>query len=326
MALVDCITIKAAAGKGGDGVVRWLHIKGKEKGGPSGGDGGRGGNIVFRAVRDLGVLARYKGKTQFRAQNGESGGSDKKHGADGASIYIEVPVGSVVTQGRGDVFELLSDGQEVIALKGGNGGYGNDHFKSSTNINPYEAVPGQQGESDTFRIELKIIADAGLVGLPNAGKSSLLNALTRAQAKVGDYPFTTLEPNLGVLYNYVIADIPGLIEGAAEGKGLGHEFLKHIERTRGIVHLVALDGEDPVKAYSTVRAELKSYNAALVGRPELIFLTKSDTVDAGRVDNMKLAIAGLAAPGATIEAITVLDDAVMKTTSDTLVQFLQQSV
>ncbi len=324
MALVDTMTIRAAAGRGGDGVVRWLHLKGKEKGGPAGGDGGRGGDVIFKAVRDLGVLARYKGRGEFKAEPGESGGSQNMHGADGASITIEVPVGVSITRlGTGEVFELLEDGDELIALRGGSGGYGNTRFKSSTNQNPFESRAGEAGEEDAFRIELKMIADAGLVGLPNAGKSSLLNALTAARARVGDYPFTTLEPNLGVLYGFVVADIPGLIEGAAEGKGLGHEFLRHIERTKLIIHCVSFDIPDPLSAYRTVRRELAEHAEALAKKPEILFLTKSDTVspeDRARILGM------FKSEGLEPRTVSVIDDTELKAAGEALVQFLSKAV
>jgi GTP-binding protein len=324
MALVDTITIRAAAGRGGDGVIRWLHVKGMEKGGPSGGDGGRGGDFIFRAIRDLGVLARYKGQRDFKADHGEPGGSDSMHGANGADIIFDVPVGSFITRlGTDEMYELLNDGDEIVALRGGNGGYGNEHFKSSTNQNPFDSRPGQAGQEAEFRIELKIIADAGFIGLPNAGKSSLLNALTAAKAKIGDYPFTTLEPNLGVLYGHVLADIPGLIEGAAEGKGLGHEFLRHISRTKIVVHCVAADLDDPIAAYETVRAELIAHGDGLEHKPELLMLTKIDTVSEARVAEIQALFVGL---GKKVCIVSVLDDALVKGASDTLVHFLSNEV
>jgi GTP-binding protein len=324
MALVDTITIRAAAGRGGDGVVRWLHMKGKEKGGPSGGDGGRGGDIIFRAVRDLGILARYKGRSEFKAVHGEPGGSTSMHGADGASVIIDVPVGSLITRkSTGESFEMLNDMEEITVLRGGNGGYGNEHFKSSTNQNPFDSRPGQAGQEDIFRIELRIIADGGVIGLPNAGKSSLLNALTAAKAKIGDYPFTTLEPNLGVLYGYVLADIPGLIEGAAEGKGLGHEFLRHIARTKILIHCVAGDNEDPEAVYQTVRTELAAHDPELVDKPELIFITKTDMISDARLAEI---LKSMKKKGREVATVSVLDDALVKKASDSIVQFIQKSV
>lgn len=324
MSLVDTITIRATAGKGGDGVVRWLHLKGKEKGGPSGGDGGKGGNVFFHAVRDLGILVRYKGRTDFRAEHGEAGGGKDMHGADGASLTIDVPVGAFITRlGTGETFELLNDDETLCALSGGRGGFGNAHFKSSVNQNPYEATLGQPGEADDFTIELKIIADAGLIGLPNAGKSSLLNALTSARAKIGDYPFTTLEPNLGVLYGHILADIPGLIEGAAEGKGLGHDFLRHIERTKVLIHCVAGDSGDPYRDYLTVRTELELHQRALIEKPELIFITKIDTISASRYTEIESAFIHA---GLSVQSVSVLDDALTKKASDSIIRFVQESV
>lgn len=324
MALVDTMTIRAAAGRGGDGVVRWLHLRGKEKGGPAGGDGGRGGDVVFRAVRDLAVLARYKGRSEFKAEHGEPGGNQNMTGANGETYIIDVPVGSVVTNvDTGEVHEFLTEGEEYVALKGGNGGYGNVHFKSSTNQNPFDSRPGAPGEKGTFRVELKIIADAGFVGLPNAGKSSLLNALTAANARIGDYPFTTLEPNLGVLYGYVLADIPGLIEGAAEGKGLGHGFLRHIARTRVLIHCVSGESADPISDYRTVRAELGSHDPALVEKPELIFVTKRDTISAERYAEIA---SDFKKVGSTVLSVSILDDALVKAASDAIVQFIEKSV
>ena len=324
MALVDTLTIKASAGRGGDGVVRWLHLRGKEKGGPSGGDGGRGGSVVFRAVRDLGILARYKGRGEFKAENGKAGGNNNMHGADGAHVVIEVPVGSFVTHVETNAhFELLHDGEEVIALLGGEGGVGNAHFKSATNQNPFESRPGKSGQSGTFIVELKIIADAGIIGLPNAGKSSLLNELTAARAKIGDYPFTTLEPNLGVLFGYVLADIPGLIEGAAEGKGLGHKFLKHIERTKVLIHCLSAESEDPISDYNVVRKELSGYGTSLISKPELILVTKIDLISESRVaEILKL----LKYEEKSALPVTVLSDESVKIVSDSIVQFIEKSV
>ena len=220
MAFVDEITISAKAGDGGDGVVRWLHLKGKEFGGPSGGNGGRGGDVNIRGVRDLNILGRYRGQSKFKAKNGNDGSNTEMNGKEGDAITIDVPIGSrVVNVDTKQEWEVLAE-EEITILKGGRGGVGNARFKSSINQYPTESTPGDAGEEGTFYIEVRLIADVGIVGLPNAGKSSLLNTLTKANAKVGSYQFTTLEPNLGVFHSYVLADIPGLIEGASEGKGL----------------------------------------------------------------------------------------------------------
>lgn len=324
MALIDNITIHAAAGRGGDGVVRWLHLKGKEKGGPAGGDGGRGGNVVFRTVRDLAVLARYKGRSEFKAEAGGAGGNDNMHGADGDPVYIEVPIGSLITRlGTQESYELITDGEERTALIGGYGGFGNAHYKSSTNQNPYESRVGGDGERDAFRIELKIIADAGLVGLPNAGKSSLLNTLTAARSKVGAYAFTTLEPHLGVMYGYVLADIPGLIEGAHEGRGLGHGFLRHIARTRVLIHCVSSELEDPISSYHAIRGELEAHGDGLSEKPELIFITKTDMISASRLAEIQESFKSL---GLSTTPVSIIDDELTKKASDTIVQFLQKAL
>lgn len=324
MALVDTITIHASAGRGGDGVVRWLHLKGKEKGGPAGGDGGNGGDVIFRAVRDLAILARYKGRAEFKAEPGGAGGNDNMHGANGEPVYIDVPVGALVTRlGTKETTEFLREGEEHVLLKGGVGGFGNAHYKSSTNQNPFESREGRAGERDAFRIELKIIADAGFVGLPNAGKSSLLNALTAARSKVGSYAFTTLEPHLGVMYGYVLADIPGLIEGASQGKGLGHGFLRHIARTRVLIHCVSAELEEPLAVYRTIREELAAHGDTLAEKPELIFITKTDTISASRLAEIQKEFSSA---GLRTVPVTVLDDALIKNASDSIVQFLEKSL
>ncbi len=323
MSLIDELIITAKAGKGGDGVVRWLHEKGKEFGGPSGGDGGNGGNIVFRAVRDLQVLRRYRGRGTFRAKDGEPGMGKEMAGRNGEDAVIDVPVGAVVTRkSTGESFEILEEGQTAIALHGGRGGVGNVHFKASTNQYPTESTPGKAGEVDTLKVELKIIADIGLIGLPNAGKSSLLNSLTRAKAKVGAYAFTTLEPNLGVYHSYIIADIPGLIEGAAEGKGLGHAFLRHVARTRVLLHCISSEVEDPVATYNLVRDELKKSDPELLKKKEIILLTKTDLIDDEEKERRVQALAGLSS---TVLSVTILDDAQVKELGDALVEILRES-
>lgn len=280
MAFIDEMTVHVRAGRGGNGVVRWLHEKFKEFGGPSGGDGGRGAHVYVKAVRDTTQLARYKNIKEFNAPNGEAGGNNSKHGSNGDDMYINVPVGSVITnKSTKEVYKLNQEGEEIQILKGGNGGLGNERFKSSTNQTPEEWTPGKNGEEADFYIEVELIADAGLVGLPNAGKSSLLNALTKAQAKIGAYQFTTLEPNLGALYNYILADIPGLIEGASEGRGLGHKFLRHIKRTKMLFHCISLEhetAEEIQRVYKTIRKELEDYHPDMVLKKEVILLTKSD--------------------------------------------------
>lgn len=322
MAFIDEMVLVARAGNGGNGVVRFLHEKGKEFGGPAGGDGGNGGNIIFRGVRDIQVLSKYRGHGAFRAVKGADGGNKEMAGKNGEDYIIDVPVGAVITRKNSNQsFEILDDGQEVIALKGGRGGMGNAHFKSSTNQYPDKAVPGQAGEEASFKVELRIIADVGLIGLPNAGKSSLLNAFTKAHAKVGAYAFTTLEPHLGVFHGYIMADIPGLIEGAAEGRGLGHNFLRHVSRTKLLIHCVASDSEDLVRDYNTVRKEITEYSEELSRKPEIVFLTKTDLLSPEALDEAKELFAS---KGFTVVPVSIIDDGLLKEAGDSLSRFLQK--
>lgn len=284
---VDELRIKAKAGDGGDGVVRWRREKFKPMSGPAGGNGGRGGDVYVRAVRDLSLLGKYTGSKEFKAKNGEAGRSLSQYGKASDDLYIDVPVGSRVTDIHRDrSVELTSEGQTEKLLKGGQGGLGNEYFKSSVNRSPVESTKGRPGEEGEFLIELTLVVDVGLIGLPNAGKSTLLNALTRASSVVGNYPFTTLEPHLGDLYGYVLADIPGLIEGASKGKGLGHKFLRHVTKTKMLLHLVSLEDEDPLKAYYTIRNELSDYDKSLLEKEEWIILTKKDLISQSKIDDV----------------------------------------
>lgn len=321
MALIDECTFHAKAGDGGDGVVRWMRAKFKPKMGPGGGNGGRGGSVRVKAVADLLELVRVKRTQKYCAENGDKGGNYEHTGKSGKDVIIHIPVGSVVRrEDTGETWELLMEGEECTLLKGGLGGMGNAHFKSSTNVAPKESTDGGIGEEADFFVELRLIADAGLVGLPNAGKSSLLNTLTKSSAKVGAYQFTTLEPNLGALRGFILADIPGLIEGASEGRGLGHKFLKHIARTKMLLHLVSLENDDPLKAYRAVRAELEAYDTALGKKPEIIVLTKTDNVDKKIVTKTMKKFATLGVP---VHAITILDDTVIKEFTNALIKTLQ---
>lgn len=322
MAFLDEITIDVKAGNGGDGVVRWRREKFIAKGGPNGGDGGKGGDVYIRAVRSLRVLDQYKSKKEYVAEHGEPGGNKSFKGADGKRMHIDFPIGSIVTNTEtNESVELLREGQEVKVLKGGMGGRGNEYFKSSTNQAPTKATTGKPGEAATYHIEVRLIADIGLIGFPNAGKSSLLNALTNAQAKIGDYAFTTLDPNLGDLFGYIIADIPGVIEGASEGKGLGFKFLKHISKTKVLAHLISFEQANMMKAYETIRTELEKYSAELIEKEEVIVLSKADLVSEDVVEATKKKFEKL---GKKVFVVTLFDDASIKTFSDNVIEFLKK--
>lgn len=325
MAFIDEMGVRMKAGDGGNGVERWLHEKGKEFGGPAGGDGGKGGDVYVCAIRDVHILSKYRHEKEFIAARGGDGGGNSLHGANGEDFILNLPIGSIVKNiDTGEEVTLLKEGEKVLVLKGGRGGYGNEHFKSSTNRSPKEAVPGQKGQEGYFTIELQLVADIGLVGLPNAGKSSLLNTLSRAEAKTADYPFTTLEPNLGEFFGFIIADIPGLIEGASEGKGLGHKFLRHVRRTKELLHLVSLENADPLGVYETVRNELARYDKALTEKPEILVLTKTDMVTSERVKEIE-SLFKKAYPSLKIFTISILDDAVIKKFRDELLKILRAS-
>ncbi len=307
---IDEITLHLKAGRGGDGVVRWRHEKGKDSGGPSGGNGGKGGDIYAVAVRDIGILSNYRNIKVFEAGRGEDGFKDSKQGAEGKDIEISFPIGSRITNTTtGHVIELLNDGEKVLLLKGGRGGLGNEHFKSSTNVSPKQSTPGEEGDESDFYIELLLIVDLGLVGLPNAGKSSLLNTMTNAKSKVGDFPFTTLNPGLGMFYGLIIADIPGLIEGAAEGRGLGHKFLRHIERTKALIHCVSAENENPLEVYKVIRKELELYDPVIITKPEVVVLTKTDTVS---LEEREAKVEMLRKLNPNVFAVSIIDDDSMK--------------
>lgn len=322
MAFVDELIVRLKAGDGGDGVVRFRHEKYKEYAGPSGGDGGRGGNFIIKGVRDLAILSQYRHQKEYAAQNGEHGRGDSEHGANGEDFVFKLPVGCRVTNiETGDAYELEEEGQEIIILRGGGGGMGNERFKGPENQAPQESTPGKPGRFGEFRVELLLFADVGLIGLPSAGKTSLLNALTNTKAKVAEYHFTTLEPNLGALYNIIVADIPGLIEGASEGKGLGHKFLRHIERTGVLAHCIGFDTEDALDAYRVVRGELEAYSPELATKREIIVLTKTDMASQEQIDAR---IKQFSSISDTIITVSVLDDASLKTCTDTLIRAVTQ--
>jgi GTP-binding protein len=282
---VDRVILNLKAGDGGDGCVAFRREKYIPKGGPAGGDGGDGGSVILVAEEGLSTLYDYKGRTNVEAQRGEHGRGTQQHGANGEDLLLRLPPGTqVYNDETGELIHDLKPGERIPIAKGGRGGFGNEHFKTSTNQTPRQAEPGEPGQAFRARLELKLIADVGIIGKPNAGKSTLLAATTRATPKIANYPFTTISPQLGIAEvdparRLVLADIPGLIEGASTGSGLGHEFLRHVERTRVLVHLLDVlpsDESDPAENYRTVRQEIESYSSALGERQELIVLSKLD--------------------------------------------------
>lgn len=290
---VDTAKVKLQAGKGGDGAVSFRHEIYIPKGGPDGGDGGKGGSIIFRADKDTNTLLDFRFNPELKAENGKNGAGQRSAGRSGKDLIVEVPVGTVVYRDGVAIADLAQDGAEAVIAKGGDGGFGNAHFKSSTRQTPMIAEVGEPGETFEAALELKLIADVGLVGLPNAGKSTFLSVVSNARPEIADYPFTTLTPQLGVAtidgQDLLIADIPGLIEGAADGKGLGHDFLRHVDRTAVLLHLVDVYNNDAGEAYQTIRHELERYGE-LGQRPEIVALTKCEGVDADIIALQKDAI------------------------------------
>jgi len=282
---VDEAKIFVRAGKGGDGCVAFRREKFVPKGGPWGGDGGKGGDVILRAVRNKKTLIDFYFQKHFFAENGENGSSNNKKGKDGEDLIIEVPCGTVVKEIKNGeekvIADLVNEGDTVIVAKGGKAGLGNTHFKSPTNQAPRIATKGEEGEEKIIKLELKLIADVGIIGYPNSGKSTLLSKISKARPKIADYPFTTIEPNLGVVdagdfRSFVVADIPGLIEGASKGKGLGIKFLKHIERTKILVHLIDMSENDIINRYENLRNELRNYSSKLIKKKEIVVGNKID--------------------------------------------------
>ena len=280
---VDTATIELKAGKGGDGRSSFRHEKYRAMGGPDGGDGGRGGDVIICVDHNLNTLVAYRNAKTIRAQSGEAGGGNRMHGKNGEDQIVKVPQGTQVWEDDVLVVDLTGPQDEAIIAQGGRGGFGNSHFKSSTRQAPRNAELGDPGEAHKLRLELKMVADVGLVGLPNAGKSTLLSVISNAKPEIADYPFTTLVPNLGVVdvdeFGFLVADIPGLIEGASAGKGLGDEFLRHIERTAVLLHLVDPSSAHPAADYKVIQSELAHYQVDLSVKPQLIVITKQETVD-----------------------------------------------
>jgi GTP-binding protein len=289
MKFLDEAKVYIRSGDGGNGCVSFRREKFIEYGGPNGGDGGKGGDVVAEAVDGLNTLIDYRYQQHFFAKNGGAGMGKDRRGANGADVVLKIPVGTQIYEEDGQtlVADLTERGQRTVLARGGNGGFGNAHFKSSTNRAPRRANPGQTGEEHTIRLRLKLIADAGIVGLPNAGKSTFLAAVSAAKPKIADYPFTTLQPQLGVVEidgrEFVLADIPGLIEGAHEGVGLGDRFLGHVERCRVLLHLIDGTDGDAGSAYKTIRAELSAYGHGLADKPEIVALNKADALGAGEI-------------------------------------------
>ncbi|MDA3934666.1 MAG: GTPase ObgE [Gammaproteobacteria bacterium] len=296
MKFVDEATIQVSAGKGGDGSASFRREKYVPFGGPDGGDGGRGGSVWMEAISGLNTLVDFRHARQFRAESGQSGRGRQMTGRSGADICIEVPLGTqVFAQDDGQLLgDLINEGDRLCVAEGGAGGLGNLHFKSSTNRAPRQTVPGKPGEQRQLRLELKLLADVGLLGFPNAGKSTLISAVSSARPKIADYPFTTLYPNLGVVsiaadQSFVIADIPGVISGAADGAGLGLQFLRHLQRTRLLLHLVdmqPLDQTEPVASVRAIEHELRSYDAELASKPRWLVLNKCDLMPTGEAEQL----------------------------------------
>lgn len=305
---VDTATVTIQAGKGGDGAVSFRHEIYVDKGGPDGGDGGKGGDVIFVATEQLNTLLNFRYQPRLAAENGKNGDKRKKAGRSGKPLYVKVPVGTIVRKDGQVIADLTHHEQEVVVAKGGDGGFGNAHFKSSTRQTPRMAELGEPGDTFEAELELRLLADVGLVGFPNAGKSTFLSVVSNARPEIADYAFTTLTPNLGVAdiddSHLLIADIPGLIEGASEGKGLGDAFLRHVQRTAVLLHLVDAYDDDVAGKYLTIRRELTKYNPELAKRPEVVALTKCEGLDSELIAMQKDAITQAASKGTAIFAMS----------------------
>lgn len=309
MSFIDKAKIDIAAGDGGDGATSFRHEKFIDRGGPDGGDGGKGGDVVFIASRNENTLAEFRFHKELKAVDGKNGVKQRKHGRSGGDLEIKVPVGTVITTETGEeIADLETDGQREIIATGGDGGFGNAHFVSSVRQAPMFAEKGELGEKLSLNLELKMIADVGLVGLPNAGKSTLLSRLSNARPEIADYPFTTLTPNLGVVdagkISLLFADIPGLIEGAANGRGLGHEFLRHVERTAVLIHLIDAYQDDIVATYQTIQTELASYKIDLTDRAQIVAINKTEGLDDKEIARLTKQITKVAPKGTKVLTIS----------------------
>jgi GTPase len=318
--IIDDVTIKVKAGNGGNGKVAFNNVMMSL--GPAGASGGKGGDIYLEGVSNLDVLNYFRHKKELIAGNGENGKVQFRDGADGKDLILKIPVGTVIHNlSTGIDSEIVAIGQRLFAAKGGRGGRGNFHFRSSTNTTPKEFEEGLPGEEYKLRLELKLIADVGFVGLPNVGKSSLLNELTNAKSKVANYPFTTLNPNLGVYYELILADLPGLIEGASEGKGLGIKFLRHIERTKTLFHFISAESANPAQDYQVIRKELGIYNKNLLAKQEYIFLSKADLLDKKEI---KKKLDTLKKINKEVFPISIIDDKSIKKVEIILREIIKQ--
>jgi GTP-binding protein len=318
--LIDDVKIKVIAGHGGRGAVAFN--KTKMNLGPSGANGGRGGSIYMEGVPNIDALNQFRFKKKFHAQDGENGKTKFNDGKSGKDLVLKVPVGTVVSDlntKRGT--EITAIGERLLLVRGGDGGKGNLEFRSSTNTTPMEHSEGMPGQECELHLELKMIADVGLIGLPNVGKSSLLNSLTNAKSKVANYPFTTLDPNLGVYYELILADIPGLIEKASLGKGLGIKFLRHVERTKTLFHLISAESQDPAEDYRIIRQELGAYNKELLKKQEYVFLCKSDLVSKAE---LKEKLGQLRKIGVSALPLSIIDDESMKGVEVILRELIKQ--
>ncbi len=309
---VDKAKVTVTAGNGGDGVVSFRHEKFVDRGGPDGGDGGDGGNVVLQASWNQNTLASFRYHRELVAESGQAGSKQKKHGKSGKDLVILMPVGTVIMTIEGDVLaDLAHDGQQVIIAEGGKGGFGNAHFVSSRRQAPRIAEKGEKGQTHELQLELKVIADVGIVGLPNAGKSTLLAAASNARPEIANYAFTTLTPNLGVVdlddqNSLLLADVPGLIEGASQGKGLGDEFLRHVERTAVLIHMIDAYQDDPVAAYQTIQKELQEYQVDLTTRPQVVVLNKIDGLDDDQIADIQKRLAKVLPKGTQQFAISAI--------------------
>lgn len=322
--LVDKVTVIFKAGNGGNGRISFKHLPGKWKGGPDGGNGGNGGDLYLQGINDILALSDFRFKKEMKAEDGVGGGKKELFGRNGEDITVRIPIGTLITnEETGETLEITNDTDKILFCKGGKGGRGNNEFKSATNQAPRIAEKGGLGEEKKVLLELKLIADIGFIGLPNAGKSSLLSVLTNANPKIGNYAFTTLEPNIGMMGNVALADIPGLIEGASEGKGLGIDFLRHVEKTKILIHCISVENEDVLTVYKTIRKELKEYSPILDKKPEIIFLTKKDLIS---YTEMKEKVLSLQKTKRKILPVSIYDLSDITIIKQLLATFVKKSV